>query len=91
MSSHNAPAVKIVTVNVGSEVSAVKDLTGDAAEQIVSLVDREGTLFNQFATELLPRTYIVDQQGKILWFDIEYSQSTQRSLRNALAYFLRNS
>jgi hypothetical protein len=86
-----APDVKVIAVNVGSEIAQVRNLTGDAADRIVSLVDRDAILFGQFATSLIPRTYIVDRQGTILWFDIEYSQSTQRTLRESLAYFLKNS
>ena len=33
--------------------------------------------------------YVFDKDGKILWFDIEFSQSTRRELGNALLYFLK--
>ena len=80
--------VKVIAINVGGEVARVRQLTGDAADKIVSLVDTDAAVFQQFATSLLPRTYVLDPSGRILWFDVEYSQSTQRSLANALAYFL---
>ena len=57
---------------------------------LVSLVDSDSKLFLQFATARVPRTYVLDKDGKILWFDIEYSQSTRRDLANALTYFLQN-
>ncbi len=82
--------VSVVAVNVGGEVARVRELTGDAAEGIVSLVDTDGALFHQLATSLLPRTYVLDNNGTILWFDIEYSQSTQRDLVKALTYFLNH-
>ncbi len=36
----------------------------------------------------MPRTYLVDSQGKILWFDMEYSRSTRRDLRDAIRVVL---
>ena len=55
---------------------------------IVSLVDKDEELFSQFASTGGPRTYLLDKDGTILWFDIEYSQSMQRELENALNYYL---
>ena len=80
--------VKVIAVCVGGEVARVRELTGDAADKIVSLVDKDESLFHQFATSLVPRTYVLDKDGRILWFDIEYSQSTQRTLFNAVSYYL---
>jgi hypothetical protein len=48
------------------------------------LLDAEGRAFAEVGSEKLPRTYLVDAQGKILWFDIEYSLSTRRELHQAL-------
>ena len=82
--------VSVIAVNVGGEVARVRELTGDAADKIVSLVDTDRALFHQLATSLLPRTYVLDKDGSILWFDIEYSQSTQRDLVQALTFFLNH-
>ena len=68
----------------------LKKITGDGADKIVSLVDSNSKLFGQVAKSHVPRTYVLDKDGKILWFDLEYSQSTRRSLTNALTYFLKN-
>ena len=83
--------VHVIAAHVGGEIGQVRNLTGNAVDKITSLIDAEGVLFGRFATGNLPRTYVIDAEGKILWFDLEYSQSTQRSLRNALAYYLSNS
>ncbi len=32
----------------------------------------------------MPRVYVLDRSGKIAWFDIEYSMSTRRELRETL-------
>jgi peroxiredoxin len=81
--------VAVLAINEGDSADRIRALTGDAKDKIVNLLDSDGAVFSQVATQILPRTYLVDQQGKILWFDIEYSQSTQRELRNALVYYLR--
>ena len=83
-----AHRVKVIAVNVGGEKNRVRELTGDAADKIVSLVDSDGSFYGHFASSLLPRTYVLDQRGTILWFDLEFSLSTSRSLRQVLAYFL---
>jgi hypothetical protein len=33
----------------------------------------------------LPRLYVLDPAGKIVWFDIEYSESTRRELEQTLS------
>lgn len=32
----------------------------------------------------MPRVYVLDSDGKIIWFDIEYSLSTRRELQQAI-------
>lgn len=81
--------VKVIAANVGGDVASTKRITGDGADKIDSLVDRQGALFQQFAKSEVPRTYVLDKDGKILWMDLEYSQSTRRSLANALTYYLK--
>ena len=83
--------VKVVTVNVGGSVEETHRLTGRAAKKILSLADTDSALFHQFASTHVPRTYVLDKDGRILWFDMEYSESTRRSLDNALTYFIRQS
>lgn len=80
--------VKVIAVNVGGTAAATRVQTGDAADKIVSLVDTDAKFFRQLATSRIPRTYVLDQEGRILWFDIEYSSNTVRSLSNALVYHL---
>ncbi len=88
LGSYAKHRVKVIAANVGGDATNTRRLTGKYDEMIVSLVDANEELFSQFATSGAPRTYLLDSDGKILWFDIEYSQSTQRELENALNYFL---
>lgn len=82
--------VKVIAVNVGGDVETTRRFTGDAADKIVSLVDDESRFFNSLATSRVPRTYLLDKQGRILWFDIEYSQGMLREMSNALAWYIKN-
>lgn len=59
---------------------------GDGA---LCLVDPDGAYFAQLATGKLPRTYLLDARGTILWLDLEYSRTTRYDLRNAIHYYLR--
>ena len=38
------------------------------------LMDPSGDYFSQVATERLPRIYVLDRDGKIAWFDVDYSR-----------------
>lgn len=80
--------VKVVAVHVGGSVEETKRLTGDAGDKIVSLVDTDSKLFNAFAAAHIPRTYVLDKDGRIAWLDLEYSEGSRRSLTNALTYFI---
>jgi peroxiredoxin len=62
-----------------------------AGASFPNLLDADGKAFNQVGSVRLPRTYLLDPQGKILWFDIEYSVATRRELRHALRFIAGNS
>jgi len=38
---------------------------------------------------MLPWTFVLDANGKIVWFDLEYSLSTRRELQQALLATVR--
>ena len=48
------------------------------------LLDANQKYFAQLACRKLPRTYLLDAQGKILRLDLEYLRATGYDLRNAL-------
>jgi hypothetical protein len=56
----------------------------EAKAQFPNLHDADGQAFAKVGSEKLPRTYVLDPQGKILWFDIEYSLGTRRDLNQTL-------
>jgi peroxiredoxin len=55
-----------------------------AGADFTNWLDTDGKAFALVGSEKLPRTYLLDPNGKILWFDIEYSLGTRRELNQAL-------
>lgn len=58
---------------------------GEKNDRYTLLSDPTGDAFAQLGNGKLPRVYVLDAEGKIVWFDIEYSRSTRRELKQTLA------
>lgn len=76
--------VAVVGIVVGESESDAQAALKAAEVNFANLLDADGKAFAQVGSEKLPRTYLLDPQGKILWFDIEYSLGTRRELHQAL-------
>lgn len=76
--------VQVVAVNEGDTAEAVKQTAGESGVTFPSLLDPDGALFARVAKERLPRPYLLDAEGKILWFDLEFSQATRDNLMQAI-------
>jgi peroxiredoxin len=76
--------IAVVGIAVGESADNVEAVLQRAGADFPNLLDSDGNAFAQVGSERLPRTYLVDPQGKILWFDIEYSLATRRELHQAL-------
>ena len=76
--------VKVVGVNLGNPVDKVREAVQAAGAAFPILLDAKGDYFAKLAKGKALRTYLVDAQGKILWFDVEYSRSTRRDLLHAV-------
>ena len=72
--------VAVVGIAVGAPAAMLKA----AKREFPNLLDADGKAFAEVGSEKLPRTYLLDPQGEILWFDIEYSLGTRRELHQAL-------
>lgn len=80
--------------NVGLNVIAVHTLAGRTKQpaealrkfqpSFTILHDTKGELWAAVGKESLPRTFLLDGEGRVLWFDIEYSRTTRRQLQQAL-------
>jgi len=76
--------VNVVGIAVKVPQAEAQTIIRHSAAQFEHLLDAEGRAFAQVGSDKLPRTYLLDPQGKILWFDIEYSSATRRELNHAL-------
>jgi peroxiredoxin len=76
--------VAVVGIAVNEPASSAQKALQEARADFPNLLDADGRAFATVGSEKLPRTYLLDPQGKILWFDIEYSHATRRELQQAL-------
>jgi peroxiredoxin len=80
--------VQVVGINVKDPPDAARKAVEEAGVKYASLLDPEGAYFAKVATERIPRVYLLDPAGKVLWFDIEYSTGSRRDLERAIRFVL---
>ena len=80
--------VKIVGINYKQPLEDVKQAVAAANVSFPILLDESGDAFAQLGTEGLPRTYLIDAERRILWFDLYFSFDTMRGLKQAIAFVL---
>ncbi len=85
-SRFNSQGVSIVGINVGDTTETVRDITSDKGIAYPQLLDSDGSLYRQVATQCIPRVYLLDTQRTILWLDLEYSVGTMRHLLQAIRF-----
>ncbi len=88
LSEFGEQGVSAVAVNVGDEPTLAKEFAQQSGATYPQLADPQRQAFAKVATEKLPRTYLLDASGKILWFDMEYSRTTRQQLLSAIRYSL---
>jgi peroxiredoxin len=76
--------VSVVGIAVNTSEADAQAVLKETGADFTNWLDADGKIFAQVGSEKLPRTYLLDPQGKILWFDIEYSLGTRRELNQAL-------
>ncbi len=76
--------VNVVGIAVGETAETAEKHVTEAGATYPVLVDADGSALALVGTEKLPRTYLVNSAGEVLWFDIEYSRATRRGLRAAI-------
>ena len=87
---YKSNGVQVVAINVKESASEVKSTLEKVEISYPVLLDEDGSGFSQVATTHLPRTYVLDAEGKILWFDLGYARETRRHLDQAIRYGLHN-
>jgi peroxiredoxin len=80
--------LRVVGIDVKDPPESARKAVEVAGAKFVNLLDPDGAYFAKVATEKIPRVYLLDAAGKILWFDIEYSTSTGRDLERAIRFAL---
>ena len=76
--------VTAVGVAVEKTAKEAADTLKQSKAKFTNLLDEDGKAFAQVGTDRFPRTYVLDPDGKIIWFDIEYSSATRRELHQVL-------
>ena len=82
--------VAVVGVNEHDTAEVVGKRIAEAEATFPNLLDTDGSFFAKVATEKLPRIYILngkakpDEEGKILWFDVEFSGITRDKMLLAI-------
>lgn len=80
--------VNVVGINVRDATETAGRLAREARAGFPVLLDADGDYFAGVSSGPVPRLYLVDASGKVLWFDIEYSRDTRRLLHQAIEYSL---
>src|SRR3989304_740639 len=76
--------VKVIGINVGDRPESAQQQFANSGAKYPLLFDPSGAFFSKVAKEKLPRIYLLDTSGKIIWFDTEYSRGTRRILMQAI-------
>lgn len=76
--------VAVAGIAVGQSTNAARRRLSEANAEFPQLLDADGSALAEVGSVALPRIYVLDSAGKIVWFDIEYSESTRRELEQSL-------
>jgi peroxiredoxin len=76
--------VAVIGVAVDESANNAQAMLQKAKAAFPNLIDAGGKVFAQVGSQRLPRTFVLDASGKIVWFDIEYSLMTRRELNQTL-------
>ncbi len=73
--------VRVAAVNVGDPPDEAKRLVEQAGVALPCLSDPQGNLFARLSKDRkMPRVYLLDAEGKVLWFDVEYARPSREDL-----------
>ncbi len=80
--------VRVVAIDEQDKPEEVRQIAQKLGLKFPVLLDAGGQALAQVGTKHLPRTYLLDARGQIVWFDLEYSRSTWRDLHQAIQFLL---
>lgn len=81
--------VEVVGIAVNEPAATARSTIQKSAADFPQLLDVDGKAFAKIGTKKLPWTLVLDANGKIVWFDLEYSLATRRELQQALRATIR--
>lgn len=76
--------IAVVGIAVGESPESTKKILQQAEASFTNLLDAKRATLDVVGNDRLPRIYVLDSQGTIQWFDIEYSNATRRELNQTL-------
>jgi hypothetical protein len=76
--------IKVFGINVGDNPQSVRQQLEKNGVKLSCYFDADKTFFSKVAKSKLPRVYLLDASGKIIWFDTEFSQASRRNLMQAI-------
>ena len=76
--------VEVVGIFHGSDAAVAQRRLAEAEADFPCLVDTAGRAWTKVGSEEPIRTYLLDQNGEIVWFDLGYDRSSRRELSLAL-------
>ena len=88
LAPYGKKGVRAIAINHKDSSDDARKAVQEAEAQCPILLDADGSYFAKVAKEKLPRIYVLDARGKVLWFDVEYSKTTQRDLIAAIKVVL---
>ena len=81
--------VAVVGIAVGHTPATANQVLGETGATFPHFLDAEAEAIKKVTDAVLPHIYVLDAAGKVAWFDIEYSESTRRELRQTLEALVR--
>jgi len=66
--------LRAIAINVGDPPEVVKAVAAAADTKLPVLLDAAKAYFALVAREYLPRIYLLDSQGRVLWLDLQFSE-----------------
>ena len=76
--------VGVVGIVEAESSDAAKADLAKAQAKFSQVLDADGAALAKVGSVALPRVYVLDGEGRIAWFDIEYSEATRRELQQIL-------
>jgi peroxiredoxin len=81
--------LNVVGVYVGGPPEDLKTQIEKSEVKFPVLLDPQETFFHQVAKQELPRVYLLDVAGNILWFDIDFTYISRQNLAEAIKAVLK--